>query len=32
VALEADVNNSDIDMCDVSETHQKLDILDAIVN
>ena len=32
VALEADLNNKDIDICVVSETHLKPEMLDAIVN
>lgn len=32
VALEADLNNKDIDICVVSETHLKPEIPDAIVN
>ena len=32
VALEADVNNKDIDVCIVSETHLKPEMPDAIVN
>ena len=32
VALEADLNNKDIDICVVSETHLKPEMPDAIVN
>ena len=32
VALEADLNNKDIDVCIVSETHLKPEMPDAIVN
>ena len=32
VALEADLNNNDIDACIVSETHLKPDIPDSVVN
>ena len=32
MALEADLNNKDIDICVVSETHLKPGMLDTIVN
>ena len=32
MALEVDLNNKDIDICVVSETHLKPEMLDAIVN
>ena len=32
VAVEADLNNNDIDVCIVSETHLKPDIPDSVVN